>query len=112
VNPVERARQALLGAGFTVCRPGEALGPCKAKYLVVYDAGLTAKNKALAERVVGLVACVPLGRHEELGPMLREASAHLAEEGLSPRGSAGPEAVDEGFRAHTQAVEFTALCAL
>ena len=112
MSPVERVRQILKGAGFTVYRPGEALGPCKDGYLVVYDAGLTARNRVAAERAVGVIACQPLGRHEALDPMLNKARALLIEAGLKPRGSAGPEAIDEGFRAHTQSLEFTALCAM
>jgi len=110
--PVERARQRLLSAGFTVCRPGEALGPCKAGYLVVYDGGQAPRTRAAFEQAVGVLACQPLGRQALLAPMLRQAQAVLIEAGLKPRGAPGPEAIDEGFRAHTQSMEFTALCAL
>jgi hypothetical protein len=41
MSPAERARRALSDAGFSVFRPGEAMGPCKEAYLVVFDGGLT-----------------------------------------------------------------------
>jgi len=112
MSPLERARQALTSAGFAVYRPGEAVGPCKQGYLVVYDVGLTLKTRSTSERSVGVVACQPLGRQAELNPMLREVARQLAALGLKPRGSMGPEAIDEAFRAHTQSIEFTALCSL
>jgi hypothetical protein len=112
MNPVERARQALAGAGIPVYRPGEAVGPCRQAYLVVFDGGLAPRTRATAERIVGVIAFVPLGRQAELEPLIREAAQKLAGIGLKPRGSAGPEAIDEGFKAHAQTMEFGALCAL
>jgi hypothetical protein len=112
MSPLERARQALQNAGLSVYRPGEAAGPCKAAYLVVYDAGWTPLQKGQALRAVGVAAFAPLGQQQVLAPMLSAASGALRARGLAPRGAAGPEGIDEGFRAHTQSLEFTALCAM
>jgi hypothetical protein len=112
MSPLERAIQALEGAEFPVYRPGEAVGPCKKAYLVVYDGGLSPRTRATAERLVGVGAYVPLGRQAELEQVLRKAARRLTAAGLKPRGAAGPEAIDEGFKAHTQTMEFAALCAL
>ncbi len=111
MSPTERARRALSRAGFTVARPGEALGVCKAAYLVVFDGGTTPLTRAGALSTVGVAAYVPLGHEAELAPLLVGVSDALIKEGLTARGAAQPEAVDEAFRAHTQTVEFTALCA-
>ena len=107
----ERARRALSRVGFTVTRPGEALGVCKAPYLVVFDGGTTPLNRAGALSTVGVAAYVPLGRQGELEPMLLHVRAALENEGLTASGVAQPEAVDEAFRAHTQTMEFSVLCA-
>jgi len=112
MSPLERAFQALAGASIPAYRPGEAVGPCRRTYLVVFDGGLAPRTRATAERLVGVSAYVPLGRQAELEPALHEAALRLAAVGLKPRGSAGPEAIDEGFKAHTQSMEFAALCAL
>ena len=112
MSPVDRARQALTGAGFQVYRPAEAIGPCTQPYLLVYDAGLTPVNRALGSRAVGVAAYVPLGRQAQLAPTLCAAQNALAAAGLRPRGSLQGEGVDETFRAHTQSIELTALCAL
>ena len=110
MNPLERAREALSGAGIPAYRPGEAVGPCRQAYLVVFDGGLALGTRMTAEHLVGVSAFVPLGRQAELEPALREAARRLQAVGLRPRGSAGPEAVDDGFKAHTQTMEFAALC--
>lgn len=112
MSPAERARRALSDAGFSVFRPGEAMGPCKEAYLVVFDGGLTPAGRSGVQRAVGVAAYAPLGRQQELFPMLNAASAALNAEGLKPRGGLQPEAIDEAFRAHTQSAEFTALCAV
>ena len=122
MSPIERALEALAGiygsgeaaqgAQIPVYRPGEAIGPCKQVCLVVYDGGLSPRTRATAEWLVGVSAYVPLGRHVELEPIIREAARRLTNVGLKPRGSAGPETIDEGFRAHVKTMEFTALCAL
>ncbi len=112
MSPLNRAHQALSDAGLSAYRPGEAAGPCKAAYLVVYDAGLTPLLKGQALRAVGVAAFAPLGQQEALAAMLSAASEALRALGLRPRGAAGPEGIDEAFRAHTQSLEFTALCAM
>lgn len=111
MSPFERALQALAGAGIPVYRPGEAVGPCRQAYLVVFDGGVAPRTRATAERLVGVSAFVPLGRQAELEPLIREVARRLTEIGLKPRGSAGPEAIDESFKAHAQTMEFAALCA-
>ena len=112
MSPVERARGALLGAGYAVYRPGEALGPCRDAYLVVFDGGTAGAAGGGVKRAVGVTACAPLGQSDALFDMLSGATAALAPLGMKPRGAAGPEGVDESFRAHTQTIEFVALCAM
>lgn len=112
MSPVERARQALLDAGYVVYRPGEALGVCRAVYLVVFDGGTAGTIGAGVKRAVGVMACAPLGQSNALFGMLSGAAAALAPLKMKPRGAAGPESVDEAFRAHTQTIEFVALCAM
>lgn len=112
MSPVERARCALSGAGYTVYRPGEAQGTCRGAYLVVFDGGTAASSGGGMKRAVGVTACAPLGQSDALFDMLSGATAALAPLGMKPRGAAGPEGVDEAFRAHTQTIEFVALCAM
>ena len=112
MSPVERARRALSDAGYAVYRPGEALGPCRAAYLVVFDGGTAGAAGGGVKRAVGVMACAPLGQPAALFGMLTGAAAALAPLGMKPRGAAGPENVDEAFRAHTQTIEFVALCAM
>jgi hypothetical protein len=112
VSPVERARRALVDCGLAVKAPAEAIGPCKAPYLVVYDGGVAPSGRKVGLHIIGVAAFVPLERRAELEQLIQSAQAAMAKLDFIPRGSPAGEAIDEGFRAHTMSIEYAALRAL
>lgn len=108
----DRAYSALAGAGLPVYHAAEKTGQCRAAYLVVYDGGMIPASRATGYRVIGVAAFAPIGKRDEIEPMLRAADAALKPLKLRPRGSPGAEGIDDAFRAHTQSTEYMAPCAL
>jgi len=112
MNLIDKAEAALKAAGLDVARPGQRTGLCKAPYAIVYDGGMEPVNRVAARRVVGVMLLVPLDRRDQLDPLVRTAQTALTALKLKPRGTPQGEALDEAFRARTQTIEYTALCAL
>lgn len=108
----DRALAAVKAVIPETCKPGDKIGQCKAAYVVVYDGGMIPVSRATGYRVIGVSALVPKARHDELGPLLKTASAALATMGLKPRGSPGAEGVDPDYGACVQNIEYIAPCAL
>lgn len=108
----DKAISAIKAAGLPVYRPGEKVGTCKESYIVVYDGGEIPITRVNGYRIVGVAAFAPIGRREEIEPMLKAADTALAGLRLRPRGSPAAEGIDDKYKAHTQSIEYMALCAL
>jgi hypothetical protein len=112
VSLYDRAKEALEVAGLTVKRYGEHVGKATVSYIAIYDGGIIPKSRATGYRIIGVAAYAPLGKREEIEPMLTTADAAIRGIKMRSRGSPSAEGFDDAFKAHFQTIEYVAPCAM
>ena len=109
---LERAYEALIGAGVDARLATLHEGKCGAPYCVVYEGGTEPLGRTLCRRHILADALVPASTPEALPGLAAQIAAALqggAE--LTPAGVSSTAAL-ENYAAVTQTLDYTALCGM
>ncbi len=107
----ERAFDALQAAGLEARVPANAVGECKAPYLVVQDGGVQPTGKTTGRRMILIHALVPNNQPGKLPTLLANARMAMRAVPSLRITATGEETVDDDLKAIRASLTYTALCA-